>query len=477
MASDFAQLSDRERRDALAKMLLARIQGPERPRPLSYGQQARFELAQSAPRVGLDNMSFGWRIRVPMDTAVLRQALNVLVARYESLRSVFRDYQGVVVRHVLDTVEVPFSDVDVSESADNGAAAVGRETARPFDLGVEPPIRVRLFRRGPADHLLLLTAHHLVVDFWSFSILLPQIGREYLALLQGRGEPASADPRDYDRFVLWQTGLVTGPSGTRALRFWRDQLGEHADFTELPWDRPWPAERGFCDLAHRFTIPDETAVRLKDLASTRGCTLFVVLLTAFELVLTSFSGQKNLVVVCPTAGRTLSEFRDYVGDFTNHLFVRTRIDEGQELFDLLEHVRAAVTAAMEHEAFPFSLVAARVTVPSLPAGAVPFPVRFNMPKVYSVKPQVDGASPAVTVAMGSLHLELESIVRRVTGTCDLHLGLVEAHSGIVASLQYNAEVFDLHTIAAMADRFLRVGHLIATGRRFRVDELVREIQH
>lgn len=458
-------LTDQERRGALAKLLLGRLAGPNRPLPLSHGQDGRWALARAAPGIGVDNMSFAWRIRAPLDPSTLRAAFQALLVRHSSLRSVFAEHDGRTVRYVREDLELPFSVHEVQGASDAQVlAALKREAAVPFDLERGPAIRVHLFVRSSTDMTVLMTAHHIVADFWSLGILLPQLSAAYLAIAGGGAADVTPHPADYTQFVMWQAAHVVGPGGAAALRFWGERLSDGVEHVELPLSRPRPAKRAFQDDALQFAIPEATAGRLRALAAEEGSTLFMVLLAAFKVLIHSYSGQRRLVVVSPTAGRTLQTFHDHVGEFANHTFFQSVVDGSSTFSAFLAQVRETVSATMEYRDFPFDLLSRRVRVNGVPEGAVPFPVKFNMPRAHTLR-EIDTTrargEPGVVVPMDAFDVQLELIDRRVTATCDLHLGLLPTRQGLIASLQYNTEVFDPSAITEMSSRYCQLLDILA----------------
>jgi len=231
LSDSFAGLTESEKRNALSKMLLQRIGGSNRPHPLSYGQEARWALVCSSPESGIENHSFAWRIGKAFDPQAFRLAVHALLQRYACLRSVFGTYEGRAVRYVQQEFVVPFAEYDGVDAVDQEIdAAIAREAATPFDLRSGPVIRVRLFRRANGEHSLLVTAHHIVVDFWSLGIALRKLGEAYLMTVGGLPVEAPYDEADYDRFVLWEAMHVLSPSGAAALRYWGRQFAGGLDF-------------------------------------------------------------------------------------------------------------------------------------------------------------------------------------------------------------------------------------------------------
>jgi hypothetical protein len=476
MSEDFAGLTESERRHALSKLLLQRIGGPNRPHPLSYGQEARWALVNASPESGIENHSFAWRLGAESDPQMLRLAVEALLKSYACLRSVFGLYEGRAVRYVEREFVVPFTGYDEADAAEHQIdAAVAREASKPFDLRTGPLIRVGLFRRPGGEQTLLVTAHHIVVDFWSLGIALRKLGEAYLMLASGLAVEPRNDEADYDEFVLWEATRVTGPPGLSALRYWGSKFADGLDFVELPTDRGWPGQRAFRDAEYRFTVSAQLVGKLRAVGRERDCTLFAVMLALFNILIYSYTRQKTLAVISPVSIRSRLGFEEQVGDLSNFLLLAARIDERQDFDTFLLQVRQTVIDAMEHRDFPVSLVTKRIHVRKRPEGAVLFPLRFNMPRASQMKGDMDEpreGEPRLTVAFDAFHAELEFVDRRVTGSAELNLGLFRSQGGLLGSLQYNVELFDEATISRMVARLTHLAAIVCEGAAISIQDLV-----
>lgn len=476
MSETFAGLTESEKRHALSKILLQRIGGLPRPHPLSYGQEARWTLVNASGDSAVENHSFAWRLGAGSDPRSLRQAVHALLKSYACLRSVFGSYEGRVVRYVEREFNVPFEEFDGTQAGEvETDAAVAREAAKPFDLRTGPLIRVGLFQRPRGEQTLLVTAHHIVVDFWSLGIALRKLGEAYLTTAAGLALEARDDEADYDEFVVWEAGRVIGPQGAAALQYWGRQFGNGLDFVELPTDRGWPAVRGFRDAEYRFAVNAPLVGKLRALGREQECTLFAVMLALFYLLIHSYTGQRTIAVISPVSVRSRLGFEEQVGDLSNFLLLCAHIDGRESFPDFLRQVSQSIVDAMEYRDFPVSLVAKRIRIHGRPEGAVMFPIRFNMPRAYQVKGDMDEGGegePRLTVALDAFRAELEFVDRRVTGSSELNLGFFRSQGGLLGSLQYNVELFDEATISRMVERLLHLASVACERPNAPVHELV-----
>jgi hypothetical protein len=475
MDEQFDGLTDHEKRHALSKFLLARITGPDRPRPLAYSQESRWALTMSSVDSGVENHTFAWKLGTAVDPQALRQAVQALLQRHACLRSVFGTYEGRTVRFVQQEFAAPFEVYErVNASRGEIAAEIAREASQPFDLRTGPVLRVRLFQTSAHEQTLLLTAHHILADFWSLGIALRSLAEIYTRIVASAPIEPASDEEDFDAFVLWEAKRVLGPPGRDALRHWGRNFGDGLDFVQLPTDRPWPATRAFRDAEYGFTIDNRIVERLRQVGHAHDSTLFAVMLALFNVLIYTYTRQTSIAVISPVSVRSRLGFENLVGALGNHLLLRSRIDETQAFSRFLTQVREGLVDAMAHRDFPASLATRRVRVRGMPPGGVPFPLKFNMPKANMIDGDMagtPGGPSRLTVALEALSAELQIIDRRVTGNSELNLGCFETRSGLLGTLQYNVELFDEATIAQMVARLRQLAEVVGEDSRVSLQDL------
>ncbi|MFC4117865.1 condensation domain-containing protein [Nonomuraea zeae] len=349
-----------EQRAALERKLLrqpkARPTGiparsdPDAPAPLSYGQERLWFLQRLDPADASYNMYMVQRLRGELSTEDLAGALNTVAARHPMLRARFPSVEGRPVQVVepelkLDPVPVDLAGLPASEREARATAIVAELTNAPFDLATGPLVRVHLITLSATDHVLCLVLHHLVADGWSLKIIFSELAACYTGNAAGLGTP-SADYRDY---AAWQRGRE--PS-QESLDYWRAQL-DGVQPLDLPVDRPRPAVREPSgDYCARRIGPELTA-RLEQLARDERCTLFMVLLAAYQLLLGAHCGTEDLTVGSVIAGRDRPELQDVVGFFPETLVLRGDLSGDPSFRTLLARTRATVLDAFAHQDIPF----------------------------------------------------------------------------------------------------------------------------
>ncbi|HSF39289.1 MAG TPA: amino acid adenylation domain-containing protein, partial [Thermoanaerobaculia bacterium] len=420
--------------------------------PLSEGQKALWFLERLAPEAGAYNIAVAARALGGLDAGALRRAFEALVLRHSALRSVFlvagRERSGEPVRRVLERPEIDFRVENAAGwSEDRLQAELSAEAWRPFDLGRGPLVRARIFDRGAggADPVLLLVVHHIAADFASFAVA----ARE---LAEGGGPPLRAA---YGDFVRWQEEALSGPRGERLWSFWREALAGVPDL-DLPADRPRPPVQTWRGGARTLELPPSLVEGARALAAAHGATPFMVLLAAFQAQLGRISGQDDLAVGTPIAGRSLPELAPLMGYFVNPVALRTDLSGEPVFAELLGRVRRTAIAGLEHGDFPFARVAERLRPVRDPSRSPLFQAMFLLQGARPGDPE-GMATFALGESGGRLSLgglELESLrIEERRAQLDLTLRVAEEGSGrLRASLEFNTDLFD----AATAERML--GH-------------------
>ncbi len=452
-----ADLSSGEKRALLAQLLRKQASGAKLFYPLSYNQQGIWFLYQLAPESTVYNVNFAARISTEVDVAALRRALQTLVDRHPSLRTTFPAQTGKPLQQVHEHLKVHFEEVDGSTwSGDELKARLLEEAYRPFDLERGPLLRVSLIMRSAEEHILLMVVHHIVIDFWSLAVLLNELGVLYPAERAGLKAPLPPLDLQYTDYVRWQAEMLAGQQGERLWAYWQKQLAGQLPVLELPTDRPRPIIQTYRGASHDFTIDTEASSRLKALAKSHGATLYMVLLSVFQIVLSYHTGQEDLLVGSPMVGRSRAEFEGIVGLFTNPVVLRANLSGNPTFLEFLGQVRQTVLAALEHQDFPTVLMVERLR-PSRDLSRPPLcQVMFVLDKPHRLAeqgaPTFEAGGTGLRMNPGGLVLESFPLERRAA-TLDLVLLIIETPESLSASMRYNTDLFDPSTIARMSGYF------------------------
>ncbi|GFZ57588.1 non-ribosomal peptide synthetase [Pseudomonas amygdali pv. eriobotryae] len=319
--------------------------------PLSYAQQRMLFLWQMEPGNAAYNVPMAVRLNGPLDRQALSTALDNLVQRHETLRTRFVSEDGAFYQEILQqaTVALEFASVAPADIENQ----VRAELQKPFDLLSGTLLRVRLFQLGEAEHVLTVCMHHIVSDGWSGEVLIREFVQLYQAQLSGQTAQLPALAVQYADYAIWQRAWLEAGEGERQLNYWKQQLGTEHPLLSLPLDHQRPLQPSQRGATVRVDVPEQLSAQLKSLARNSGQTLFMLTLAALSVVLSRFSGQADIRIGAPNAGRTRSELEGLIGFFINTQVLRVQVDEQQSFAQLLDQVKQVVTGAQSHQELPF----------------------------------------------------------------------------------------------------------------------------
>ena len=296
---------------------------------LSYAQQRMWFLWQLDPQSGAYNLPGAVRLTGRLSLSALEQAFASLVARHETLRTVFQRQADDTLLQVpasapLVIDHVDFSALPATERERAVAQAAEQQSVLPFDLSVGPLLRVTLLKLAEQEHVLLLTLHHIVSDGWSMNVLIDEFIRCYDAFEAGTRPQLAPLPIQYSDYALWQRRWLEAGEQARQLDYWQAQLGSEHPVLELPTDHPRPAMPSYRGTRYEFAVDAQLAEQLRTTAQKHDITLFMLLLGAFKVLLHRYTGQTDIRVGVPIANRNRAEIEGLIGFFVNTQVLRTR---------------------------------------------------------------------------------------------------------------------------------------------------------
>ncbi len=364
--SDETNASGREVHDHLYRRTRDVQQGsavPRRPEgciaPASYGQTRLWFLDQLGLGGTAYNVLIAHRLEGDLDERALELGLAQIVHRHESLRTHFAAANGSPQQIVRSTGCFELERTDLRNVIDGSSfegrlhQRLRREQLHQFDLSRGPLFRAVLARLRAREYALLLTIHHIVTDGWSTGILLRELGTLYAAYLHGKPSPLAELPIQYADYSLWQKQRLQGETLESALHYWRDRLTGAPPQLALPIDRPRADVSGAAGAAVNFTLPAALCTQLKALAWSEAATLFMLLLAAYQALLSRYSGQQDVVVGSPIAGRNHSQTRGLIGFFVNTLIFRTDLSGNPSFREVLRRVKETALGAHRYQYLPF----------------------------------------------------------------------------------------------------------------------------
>jgi amino acid adenylation domain-containing protein len=419
------------------------------PLPVSFAQQRLLLLAQLEPGSPAYNMPLAVRVAGPLDARALRRACDVVVQRHEALRTTYGERDGELVQIVSPPAPLPWRILDLAAlpgpARDREARRVAtREALTPFDLFAEPVLRAALVRLAADEHAVLLTLHHIAGDDWSVGLLAGEIASLYAAAAAAREPRLPALPVQYADYAAWQRGWMRGEVLERHLAYWRTRLAALPGALELPTDRPRTAAPRGRGAARPWRLPAPLAAAARAFSRREGGTLFMTLLAAFAALLGRHSGQQDLAIGTPIAGRNRLEVESLIGCFINTLVLRCDLAGDPALPELLARVRETVLAAQTHQDLPFERLVEELQ-PERDLGRSPL-VQVLLTLLNAPRPSLEIPG----LACAGLVLEEERL------KLDLELLLHEGEATLAGALLYDPHLFDAATVARLLLGFERL---------------------
>jgi len=422
--------------------------------PLSFAQNRLWFLYQLQAQNANYNIPLAMRLRGRLDVAALEAALGDVVARHESLRTIFVETDGVAQQVVLEpeTARLVFTcqDVDVAELS----AVVSHVASHRFDLANEICIRAWLLRSSDEDRTLVVALHHIVADGWSLLPLWRDIERAYAARLNGSAPEWLPLPVQYADYTLWQRKLLGDeavPDSVLAkqIGYWRAQLAGLPEVIALPTDRPRPAVASHRGSYVPFRIDADLHRQLQELARAHRATLFMALQAGVAVLLHRLGAGDDVAIGSPIAGRTDHALDDLIGFFVNTLVLRTDLSGDPDFRSVLGRVRETALSAYAYQDVPFE----RLVEALNPARSQSHQPLFQVAMVLQNNAEWSLSLPGVTAELSSPDISHSKF--------DLTFGLSEknidgAPAGLTGEIEYASDLFDHETVVSIANRFVRL---------------------
>ncbi|HEX5868976.1 MAG TPA: condensation domain-containing protein, partial [Longimicrobium sp.] len=434
------------------------------PPPLSFAQERLWFLDRLQPGSAFYNVAAAMRLHGALDALALERALGETVRRHEVLRTVFREGASGPVQVIAPFTGfiLPLEDLSRLDDADRQAEAKRRaaeESIRPFDLAEGPLFRARLLRLGAEEHVLLLSTHHIVTDWWSTGILNRELSALYAAFREGQESPLAEPVVQYADYAVWQREQLRGEVLDGQLGWWKERLAGAPALLELPTDHPRPALQTHGGAQVPVELSADLRARLRALGQREGATLYMVLLGAFQVLLARYGGSEDVVVGSPIAGRTRREVEGLIGFFVNTLALRTDLSGDPTFRQVLRRVREVTLGAYDHQDVPFEQLVAELQ----PERSLSHSPLFQAMFTWGTTEGVEGGLPGV-------RMQAEGAERH-TAKFDLSLGLADDPRGLLGFLEYSTDLFERGTIERMLRHLERVLEQVAANPDLRLAQL------
>jgi amino acid adenylation domain-containing protein len=433
--------------------------------PLSFAQQRLWVLDRLEERTPAYNIPMALRLRGSLSIEALNQTFSEVLRRHEVLRATFEQQADGPLQIIAppESVVSPLTDLSHLPESDRVSQAeriAAHEGTQPFDLARGPIVRARLLKLAADDHVLLITVHHIVFDGWSQRLLLRELSEMYGQIVSS-GSPSMPElPLQYTDYVVWQRKFLSGRRLDEQLKYWRERLAGAPAVLDLPIDHPRPPRQTYRGARISRTISAELIRQLEQLSRKDGTTLFMALLAAFNVLLSRYSGQDDIVVGSPIAGRNRVELESLIGLFVNTLSLRTDLSGNPSFRELLARVRETTLGAFGHQEIPFEKIVEDLK-PERDLSRNPiFQVMFvlqNMPQEAEV--------------VSDLHISPFGGAEKTSAKFDLLMTASERPDGLRLMIEYSTDLFDAVTIERMHEHFQCLLNAILINPDLGVDDL------
>jgi amino acid adenylation domain-containing protein len=438
-------LNETNRMQRVSRTPITRISREAKLLP-SINQRRLWFIDQLQPNTAFNSYKT-FRIKGSLNIAALEQSFNEIVRRHETLRTTFSVIDSEPLQIITPALKLRLTLLDLRDIVDatereaEAEKIITEEVERAFDLAKGPLVRAHLLCLGTDEHLLLITIHHIVTDGWSWGILVKELTVLHEAFCNGNPSPLPELPVQYVDFAQWQSEWLQGEVLQQDLAYWKERLKGAPEVTELPTDYPRPAVQNFQGASEPLILSKSLTEPLKTLSKKQGVTLFMTLLAAFKTLLYRYSGQEDLILGSPIAGRIRGDIENLIGLFINTLVLRTDLSGNPTFRELLGRVREVALEAYAHQEVPFEKLIEALRLER----SLSFTRLFQVTFALQNTPESELKLLGCTVSRVT--------IKKETALFDLSLYLAERDEGLHGRVSYRTDLFDKATIGRMIGRF------------------------
>ncbi len=423
----------------------------KKPQWLSFSQRRMWFIDQLMPANSTFHIPSALFLNGMLDREALRSAFEQLIVRHESLRTIFstKGEEPVQIIQEASGFSLPFQDLTELDTEERYAKAkeiAQDDIEQAFDLTKGPLLRARLLKMDDNRHGLIVVMHHIISDGWSMEVFVKEIAALYGAARMGEPSPLEPLSIQYTDFAQWQRNWLTDDLLDTQLNYWKKQLANAPEELVLPFDRPRPAVKTNNGSNLQVEFTGDVLAKLRQLARELDVTLYVLLLSVYKVVLSKWSGQQDLCVGMPVAGRNQSQVENLIGFFVNTLVIRSQQENNPTVKEFVAQIREQVLSAQAHQDVPLETIVEALNVPRNLAFSPLYQVAFSYSSGKELKKhQVIGG------------LEIEAMpVDLVVARQDITMMLLDNGDSLTGVIEYNTDLFDADTMDAFYRHFSRV---------------------
>jgi len=436
------------------------------PVPLSFSQERLWVLDRLLQGNSVYNVSAAFHIKGPLDLPVFERSLNELIRRHESLRTIFKMENEEPVQVILPELRIKINITDLShlaasEREKEAYRLTVEKFAEPFDLEHGPLLRVFLLVRGIDKHIFIYTMHHIISDTWSIELFQKELMIVYEAFLSGKPSSLPEPAIQYADFALWQRERLQGKAMQKQLSYWKNILSGDIPILELPADRQRPALPSYQGKKQKIEISESLTAHLIELTRKQGCSIFMLMLAAFNVLLYRYSSQDDIIIGTPIANRAKPELEEIIGFFANTLVIRTDLTGSPTFSQLLERVREITTGAYDNQDLPFEKLVEELQ-----------PDRYMSLNPLFQAMMVMQNVPRPSAGIENKNIEIDFITD-FSGSIrfDLWLSITQSDKVINCNLEYTTDLFNDDTITRFFCHFKNLLEAVAADPGQPIDDI------
>jgi len=412
---------------------------------LSRTQNTLWFMYQFQPENVAYNMPQSATFRGQINTAAFEQALQQMIQRHATLRTVFVEHEGMARQVIRDNVDFSLAVLDLREMAQEQReqtleSTMWQDAQSPFDLKQGPLLRAMLFQVSDEEYRFYLNLHHIIADGWSMGVFVREFAEFYYALSAGKDAGKAPLAIQYVDYVAWQNEQLASGALDKQEQYWLNTLSKPLPVLELPLDSDRPAQQTYEGRSLRWHLDTDLLKRAHALAKQEDASLFMVLLAAYNLLLHRLTGDEDIIVGTPIAGRTNSLLEPLIGHFVNTLAIRTRFDGPSNFRDLLKQVKERSMEAFENQSYPFDLLTEKINPERDLSRSPIFSAMFTLHNS-----PLDLRFPGLEVSIDEFE--------RGTSKFDMELVVVENEQGLDLTFEYNTGLLREETVSNWAQQF------------------------
>ncbi len=452
------------------------------PAPLASNQEGLWFLEQMEPGKGNFNIPGAVRLQGQLNVKALERSFNEIIRRHEALRTTFVTQQDGTPSQVVSPATlfalspIDLRDVPTHQRETEVLRRTTDASQMHFDLQQGPLMRIQLLRLGEEEHVLILTIHHIVADGWSMDVLTKELHALYGAFLNGHTSPLTDLPIQYSDYARWERDEARSEVLQSRLSYWQRQLSGSLPVLNLPTDHARPAIQSFSGKHHPLRLPADLTEELRALSQREGATLFMTLLSVFNMLLCHLTRQTDLIVGTGLANRERPELENLIGYFATVLPLRTDLSDNLGFQQLVHRVRSVVLSALANQGIPLARLVQEIQPERDPSRNPLFQVEFTLltpdrnPAVYGYglsELEETIELPGLTM----LPLPVEGGVSRF----DLAVFLWDMPSGLCGTVEYSTDLFDAATIVEWTARFKKLIQLVVQQPKCAIRDLLETL--